>query len=41
MDNAARFRYFKDKLQAIAGGRKISFSQETYLGEVRQIGKPQ
>jgi hypothetical protein len=35
MDSAARFRYFKDKLQSIAGGKKLSFSQETYLGEVK------
>ena len=34
LDNAAKFRYFQKKLQAMAGGRKISFSQETYLGEV-------
>ena len=35
LDNAAKFRYFQKRLQAMAGGRKVSFSQETYLGEVR------
>ncbi|RYG51831.1 hypothetical protein EON67_02560 [archaeon] len=31
LDNAAKFRYFMQRVQSFAGGQRVQFSHATYL----------